>query len=175
MSEVWKPIPGLGKYQASSLGRLRGTGGGILKVQEERDGRLRVSLWTKDRGMKRYLVHKLVMLAFEGECPRGHQVNHKDGNCRNNRLSNLEYVTPRRNYDHSIELGLHPRGKESRNTKLSDAEVRQIRKALDNGAKGVELASKYGVTNTWISAIRKGKGRKYVSYGPDRADMIKVK
>lgn len=43
---------------------------------------------------KTFFIHKLVLLAFVGPNPDGKpQINHKDENKHNNRLSNLEYCS----------------------------------------------------------------------------------
>lgn len=47
----------------------------------------RVSL----RGKSVY-VHAVVMLSWVGPCPEGQEVDHVDGNARNNHLSNLRYL-----------------------------------------------------------------------------------
>jgi hypothetical protein len=53
---------------------------------------------------KRYqiLVHRVVYSFFNGEIPDGMQINHIDGDKKNNALSNLELVTPRENTLHAI-------------------------------------------------------------------------
>lgn len=46
---------------------------------------------------KRFFVHRLVLKAFVGCCPDGHEVDHKDRDTSNNRLDNLRYVTKSQN------------------------------------------------------------------------------
>jgi hypothetical protein len=54
------------------------------------------------------MVHRLVALVALGPCPYGKQVNHRNGNKKDNRAANLEYVTPSENMRHAIEMGLIP-------------------------------------------------------------------
>lgn len=53
-------------------------------------------------------VHRLIAAAFLGkpDDPRRIYVNHKDGNGFNNRIGNLEWVSPRENNMHAIETRL---------------------------------------------------------------------
>jgi hypothetical protein len=51
----------------------------------------------------RKLVHTLVAEAFLGPKPDGCEINHLDFNPSNNRLSNLEWTTKRRNLRHMRE------------------------------------------------------------------------
>lgn len=46
-------------------------------------------------------VHRLIANTFIGKAPSPtHQVNHKDGNKINNKVSNLEWITPSENMQH---------------------------------------------------------------------------
>lgn len=160
MNEIWKSIPGHEKYEASNLGRIRsswnkrGNGVVVLKANPNAKGYLCVAL----RG-KTSRVHQLVMLAFHGL--RGDLVvNHKNGIKADNRLENLEYVTQSENLKHAYKLGLkkrdYPRGDKSYLAKLSDSDVRWIRKNYKRGVLGyVRLGNLFGVTKWAIRNIIK--------------------
>lgn len=108
--EVWKDILGYeGLYQVSNMGRVRsldrevadGSGvrianGKVLKSEMLQNDYLRVGLH-KDGKRKWFLVHRLVYAAFNGEIPDGLQVNHIDEDKTNNRLENLNLMTPKQN------------------------------------------------------------------------------
>ena len=46
---------------------------------------------------KRYCVHRLVLEAFVGPCPKGFECDHSDRDRRNNALTNLRWVSPTQN------------------------------------------------------------------------------
>lgn len=84
-----------------------------LKFTLTSDGYQRVPL-CKNGKCRHFLVHTLVAEAFIGPKPPGYQVNHKDGNVKNNNYTNLEYCTPKENIRHAIETGLWDPGKAAR-------------------------------------------------------------
>lgn len=130
----WKVIPGYEDYKVSDTGRVYST----LSNKE-------LSLWPHcgyyiadiidTNGKKKHArVHRLVMLAFVGEPPKGqNDVNHKDGNKKNNNLDNLEYCSRSYNMKHKhFVLGYKsPRGK--REKCLSDDEIAEIRRMHKSG------------------------------------------
>jgi len=68
--------------------------------------------WTvllyKDNKAKRFLSHRLVGLTYIPNPDNLPQINHKDGNPLNNRVSNLEWATQIQNMQHAQENGLIP-------------------------------------------------------------------
>lgn len=103
-----------------------------------------------------YKVHRIVAHVFLGECPPDMQVNHKNGIKTDNRISNLEYVTASENTRHSFEvLGKQVNaGEKHGNSKLTSANVIEIRARLKRGAKLKELSIEFGVWEGTISAIK---------------------
>lgn len=170
-SEEWRDIPGYeGSYQASSLGRVRS----VDRYVEYVDGRVyfyqgKILSPASARGYEHVVlskrtdatVHRLVMLAFAGEPPEGYEVNHRDGDRTNNRVTNLEYVTPSENSLHGIyELGgerVGPKGERAPSAKLTKEKVRQMRiERRRTGISYQKLADKYGVhKKTAMRAIKR--------------------
>lgn len=109
-------------------------------------------------------VHQILAVKYFGEKCIGLQVNHKDGNKLNNSKENLEMVTMDKNLRHALETGLNKgsslRGEEVKTSKLSEDEVRSIRKS--NGISQRKLADKYGVSKGTIQSILERKSWKHV-------------
>lgn len=106
-----------------------------------------------------YSVHRLVMKHFkkrEDMCDL--QVNHIDGDKKNNKLSNLEWCTNQENSDHSWENGREAvRGSRQGSSKLTEKEAIAIKKfLLDGKLSQKEIAEKYNVSRSTIGKIKSG-------------------
>lgn len=76
-----------------------------VKQQIDKDGYLRVCLYNKNLRTKQF-VHRLVANAFIPNLSNLPQVNHINGNKQDNRVENLEWVTPKENMVKAVETGL---------------------------------------------------------------------
>lgn len=111
--EIWKPIIGFeSTHLVSNLGRVK-TVDGRLILQSLRHDYYRVSL-NKGGKTSKCSVHRLVAEAFHGSPSDSDLiVNHIDGNKKNNRAENLNWLTRSENSLHAIGLGLRKKRKTS--------------------------------------------------------------
>jgi hypothetical protein len=100
MKEIWKDVLGYeGRYQVSSLGRLKGPRG-ITEGSVGSRGYIQVCLRKKgDRYGVTKNLHVVVAEAFLGSRPEGMHICHSDGDKNNNKLSNLRYDTAKGNWE----------------------------------------------------------------------------
>ena len=158
MSEVeeWRATHHPG-YDVSNLGRVRSwmkTRWGLTKGRRkepkilatgpDRNGYPLVSLGINNTQK----VHHLVAAAFIGPRPPKQEVRHKDDDPRNARADNLEYGTRRDNILDSVK-----RRRWGHTIKLTPADVREIRRLSEGGAKQVDLAAQFKVRQPTISCI----------------------
>lgn len=100
--EIWRPVVGFERYLVSNYGRVkslnyRHTGREqILKPRKTAGGYLMVNLY-KDGKLKSLYVSLIVWEAFKGPIPNGMQVNHINEDKTDNRLENLNLMTPKEN------------------------------------------------------------------------------
>ena len=100
MKEIWRNIDGYdGRYAVSTWGRVRGISG-ILKPYTTSKGYLKVGLMKNGKSEK-HRIHRLVANAFLPNPHKLPEVNHIDGNKKNNSISNLEWVSGKENIAHS--------------------------------------------------------------------------
>jgi hypothetical protein len=109
-TETWRPIAGRPGYEVSDFGRVRSLDRVVRRLQHGRlvdvhykgvmlrlnpagNGYLNVNL---GRG-RSARVHSLVLEAFVGPRPAGHQAAHADGDKLNNAAANLRWATPQEN------------------------------------------------------------------------------
>ena len=156
-----KEVPGVmeGRYFISNYGNVYDSLKDASMAQRDNHGYKYVDLMTI-HGTKNMRVHRLEMLTFEYNPDyQSLQVNHIDGNPSNNKLSNLEWTTPKENTDHAMLYGLHQmNGKDNPNNKLNEKQVREICELIQTGKYyDTEIAEMYGVSYANISDIHKGK------------------
>ena len=113
------------------------------------NGYLRVSLMRNNKS-KSFSVHRLVAEHFvDGKTDIKNYVNHIDGNKINNNFYNLEWCDMSYNTKHAYKIGLS-----KKKGKLNLNDVKIIYKQKISYKK---LAKKYGVSETAIKKIKKGK------------------
>lgn len=153
---TWQGVPLLvsddGRIVALRYTSLRSNGSKythkarVVKTYDNGNGYLSCNI----DGKSMSLVHRIVCSAFHQNPENLPCVNHINGNKRDNRKDNLEWVTYSQNALHAI----NSIGKRMCKPKLSDADVLMIR---DDDRKQREIAIEYGVTQSTISSIKRGK------------------
>ncbi len=145
-AEIWKPIPTTrNEYEASSLGSIR-KGDRLVRLSKHPRGYVSVSVRMDQQKPTTRLAHRLVADAFIGPCPTGLQVNHKDGDRKNNRPDNLEYVTQTENNLHAVaRIGAY-RGNQRKDSTMTAEVARQIVTEHRAGMGYKRIAKKFGIT-----------------------------
>ena len=106
--EQWRIIRDRPKYEVCNDGRVRNrkTGRVLSPDMYKNKGYEFVGL-CGDNDRKMRFVHRLVAEAFiENDDPSKNEVNHIDGNKRNNHVDNLEWVTRSENMIHAYNNNL---------------------------------------------------------------------
>lgn len=147
-----------GKVQNLLTGNFIG-----VKPLAKAGGYHRVS-WSMDGPKQSIYLHRLVWIAFRGLIAVGIQVNHKDGNRSNNRLSNLNLKTNAGNTKDGYKRNGNPLRSGVNHTlaKLTENQVRFIRR---NGNKVTNdnLARKFNVSKKAINNVIHGRSYKNVA------------
>ena len=160
MDEEWREIPNT-DYSVSSEGRVASRKKGGWRVMKSRLRNGYPSMYICFSGGRQDIhVHRLVAEAFLGPPPTPkHQVNHKNGVKGDNRAENLEWVTSKENIRHRFDvLGQKAaHGAALPQCKLTETEVREIRALVVAGESQSVIAARYGVEQTNVSHIARGK------------------
>lgn len=166
--EAWRPVPGFeGRYEVSDQGRIRTLStyhnmyGKILKPGKISSGYLGMGFRSEGKRVS-ISVHRLVMMAFVGPCPDGHQVAHNNGDRTDNRLENLRYATPSSNIDDRRRHGRTARGSRQGNSVLDEAAVKTIKALLELGFSTGEIAHLACVSVGTIQSIKSGDNWRHV-------------
>jgi len=105
--EEWRTIPEFsGKYEASSLGRVRNKRTGLVLKQRLNPKRYPV-VELCDGKSRECMVHRLMLSAFYGPAPEGHEGCHGNGVKTDNRIENLRWDTHSSNCEDLVRHGTH--------------------------------------------------------------------
>lgn len=161
MEEIWKPVlEYISLYEVSNLGRVRSLKFGkvvILKPFKTKKGYLCVCL-CKNGNVKWFRVHRLVWEAFNGAIPEGMHVNHINEDKTDNRLENLNLMTPKDN----INCGT---GIQRRATKQSQSVLQLTPDGkLVKEWNSMSDADKYGYNHSRIAACCNGKQKTHKGF-----------
>lgn len=158
MIEVWKDVSGYEDYfKISNLGRVFSKRTNKILKFSKSGPYLAISTRLNGRNSKSIClrVHRLVAIAFILNPLNLPEVNHIDGNKSNNRIDNLEWCTKQDNIIHAFETGLNKarQGVDSYQSKLSENDVRDIRRSWEEGVSQVILKDRYNVSKATIQGI----------------------
>lgn len=152
-------------YNIDWSGRVinRNTGRQV-KPQENNCGYMRVQL-CNGKHKPRFFVHRIVAELFIPNPLNLPQVNHKDGNKKNNHIDNLEWVSASDNRKHAFrELGLKPTRVCGANSGACKMTVEQIAEAAEKVASGrliKDVAFDYGVNRKYLGGLLSGRIKRH--------------
>ena len=108
----FRVVPGIPYFAVSEQGEVYSLRmNKLATISKQKTGYCTVAIRENDK-TKTYYVHRLVAMAFIPvseevlQTTNRPEVNHKDGNKDNNRKTNLEWVTSKKNSDHALANGL---------------------------------------------------------------------
>ena len=110
-----------------------------------------VDLWVNGK-VEYWLVHRLVAKLFVENPSKLPQVNHKDGNRKNNDYTNLEWVSPSDNQNHAYKVL-----NRKRHGKVNDHQAKEIWTLRNiHKMKLTDIASQFGISYQSVSRIALG-------------------
>lgn len=163
--ERWLPVVGYGgRYEVSDQGRVRVLFTKVGPLNPPRmiglkrrkgTGYRRVTLYNSDGARRDLFVHRVVLDAFVGPRPEGLVCRHLNGppDCR---LVNLKWDTQKANAADTLDHGTRCRGERQGSAKLTEANVREIRRTWVNGETQRAFALRFGVGLTTIKRVITG-------------------
>lgn len=164
MEKHWRPVLGFEEfYEVSECGAVRRikTQGGRPSFRELKPGFRRDYFnFTLSVGntQRTFAAHRMVWEAANGPLPAGTQINHKNGDKRDNRLVNLEPCTASENMKHAYNvLGRDVRrpqiGSKNGRSKLTEEDVSLVFAMRREGFSQQKIADRFGVDQTSISNL----------------------
>lgn len=153
-TEEWRPLPLDPRYTVSDQGNMRGQRGSPLVGCPNHKGYLHVTI-----GGRNLSIHRAVLLTFTGPRPPQHEGSHLNGDHLDNRWENLVWMTHVENDALRVEHGTMSVGERNGRSKLTDEDVREIRRI---GLPATGLAPRYGIHRRTLKRVLVGHAWKHV-------------
>ena len=154
MKERWLLIDNWDNYAVSNMGKIKNVRTGKeIKQVENKNGYLMVSICQNGKKAT-FRVHRLVALMFIPNPENKEEVNHINGDKKNNCVSNLEWNTHKENDNHARKTGLKHDNKPIKITDLETGET-NVFFSISEGARFFNL------NNGVLSRALKHRNGKY--------------
>jgi hypothetical protein len=139
-----------------------------LRVKPDRQGYLQVSVVDYCGQAKTLKVHQLTAMAWLGyDSSTGKQVNHIDGDKSNNKVENLELVSPSENvkhaYKNNLMVGL--KGESNPSSRITEAQAKAAWDLFMNGLKPKQASVRLGIPHSICKRIYARKSWKHICIG----------
>lgn len=164
--EAWRPVDGFPGYEISDFGRVKSLARRNLQGAMRRERILKPDAnWAGYHlvrlaldGVKHArLVHRLVLMAFKGECPEGYQARHLNGVRSDNRKDNLEWGTQEENRADQKRHGTGIQGARNPKAKLNAVDIERVFDLRRSGCSQQLISDHLGFHQTHVSTILRGK------------------
>lgn len=125
-----------------------------LKKNRNSSGYVSVSIIYKDSTKKLRFVHRLVAEAFISNPENKPYVNHKNLVKSDNRVENLEWVTPKENNQHAHDNGAFRVDGRHHHAVFSDDLIHAVCKMIQEGRRTVDIVNKLLVPKYLVHDIK---------------------
>jgi hypothetical protein len=153
-------------YSVSSVGDIRNDiSNKVLSPFEDKDGYLRATIALGPRKTYKTMVHRFVAKAFIPNPQNKPQVNHRDGNKKNNDYTNLEWATNSENMLHAFNTGLKTSrfGESSSLSHYTEEQIKLACRFMEWGIPNKMIGSRLGIDRQYLSDIRFGRRWRHIS------------
>ena len=162
--EKWKRVENFPSYEISNYGAIRSVdsyhkrrGKQILKPWDNGNGYLMVTLCSGAKKRRHTTINRLVAETFIPNIENKPQVNHKNGDKKDNFYLNLEWVTDSENKLHAYHNGLMPYrgGEDCHLSRFTEDDIRAMRQIYrdDPNMTYVELGEKFHTSGSTARKI----------------------
>ena len=159
---MWKEAYGFDNYLCNEQGQIYSLiSKKIMKTHNDKDGYQCLRMTVEKGKAVTVKAHRLIAQTFLPNPENKPFVNHKNGNKKDNAISNLEWCTVKENNNHARQTGLiNDYGTNNTRAVCNEEMLKEIRTLIAEGKGNTEIEKITGISNKVISNIRRGRNYK---------------